>query len=310
MKSKINIAFVGLFLGLNVVSCGDSSDWTPGPQDNEIGVNAYFPTQSSYRFVFASDADKDDMVIPVTVSRVATSEAVSIPVTLKSDVTGFTAPATVDFAAGEATADFVVNCSDIPQGTFQEFTLVLPEDETDVYGPGVSEISIKAVISDWNVISDNVTYYYNNMYPNTTGKLYHLNGTTMFRFTDFYGSGLELPFEATTGDMIELLPTANADPYYNYYPEDAYNCWYLYDEANEEWPSWIPGGNPDGIAIEYALFYGTIDYSSITLIYDPSTLYGYGSNTIDLSLSDGSYAWGYYQLDFNLLYDPFATIEK
>lgn len=311
MKLNINTVFTAFVLGVLSVSCSDSSEWTPGPQDNETGVSAYFPAQSSgYRFVFGSDAASDDMVIPVTISRVNASGEASVPVILKSDVSGFSAPASVDFKAGMTSADFAINCSGIPQGSFQDVTIILPDDETDIYGPGVTELTLSAIISDWDVISENVTYYYNDMYPTTTGKLYHLKGSAMFRFTDFYGSGLELPFEATTGDMIELVPTANADPYSYYYPEDAFNCWYLYDEANEDWPSWTPGGDSDKPAIEYALFYGTSEFSSICLIYNKSTLYGYGSNTIDLSLSDGSYAWGYFQLDFNLLYDPFATIVK
>lgn len=316
MKLKFNIVLATLAAGIVMASCSDSSDWTPGPQDTEIGVSAYFPPQSTYNFIFSSDSDAADREMTVTVKRVNTASAISLPVTLSTSVAGFTAPATVDFEAGQESAEFSISCADIPQGAFQDVTLILPADESDIYGPGVTSLSLSAIISDWDLISDNVTYYYydgNNaeMYPSTTGEMYYLKGSNMFKVTDFYGSGLDMPFTANTPDQTLFMPTSNLITYADYYPgyEDTYQSWYIYDSATESWPEWTPGGNPNAVGVSYALFYGTTEFSSINMIYDSSTLYGYGSNTIDLQLSDDSYAWGYWQYDFNLKYNPFAATE-
>lgn len=293
-----------------IQSCSDSSDWEPGPKDNDTGVCAYFEPQSSNKYIFGSDADAETMSINVPVHRVNTESAVSLPVTLSSEVSGFTAPSTVEFAAGQAETTIAVNCGGIPKGSFQNVTVSLPEDQTDVYGIGGSSITLSAIISDWKVLADNVTYYYNDsngdeMYPRTKGTLYHLEGTYMFRLTDFFGSGLEMPFETKTPGNTQFVPTQNADYLIQYEPDDAYNCWYLYNEEEQTWPTWVPGGDPDGREIEYALFYGSADYCTINMIYNSKTMYGFASYTIDVQYPDGSSSWGFWQVDFNLLYNPF-----
>ena len=144
-------------------------------------------------------------------------------------------------------------------------------------------------------------------YPNTYGEMYHLEGTYMFRLTDFFASGLEMPFEMPSSEKSYFVPSGNYDIYANTYPEDAYECWYLYDEATSSYPApWIPGGDQNQLAIEYALFYGTIDYCNITMLENRDRLYGYGNFTVNYGLSDGSWSsWGYNQIDFNLKYNPF-----
>lgn len=312
MKFKTNILPFALAFGLMAVSCSEFSDWTPGPADSDCGVAAYFPTQSSYRYIYGSDENPENMNIEVTVKRVNTAESVSIPLEVSASCEGFTAPAAVDFAAGESESTIALSCKGIPQGVMQTVTLTLAADQTDIYGPGVTSLSIEAIISEWKLISDNVTYYYmdgsgQQMYPNTSGEMYHLEGTYMFRLTDFFASGLEMPFEMKSAAESYFIPGGNCDLYVNSYPDDAFECWYLYDEATSSYPDpWIPGGDQNQLAIDYALFYGTMEYSNITMIWDYATLYGYGNFTVNYGLSDGSWnSWGYNQIDFNLKYNPF-----
>lgn len=312
MKLKFNILSFVLTFGMMAVSCSDSSDWAPGPEDNDCGVSAYFPSQSSYRYIYGADEKPENMNIVVTVKRVDTADAVSVPVEVSTSCEGFSVPATVDFAAGESESSIIVSCKDIPQGEMQNITLTLAQNETDIYGPGVTSLSLEAIISEWKLISDNVTYYYmdadgKKAYPNTYGEMYHLEGTYMFRLTDFFASGLEMPFEMPSSEKSYFVPSGNYDIYANTYPEDAYECWYLYDEATSSYPApWIPGGDQNQLAIEYALFYGTIDYCNITMLENRDRLYGYGNFTVNYGLSDGSWSsWGYNQIDFNLKYNPF-----
>lgn len=307
MKIKSYIGMIVACSGLIMTSCSDSSDWAPGPADDECGVSAYFPDQTT-RYIYASDEDPDAMVITVTVKRVDTASAVSIPLTSTTSATGFEIPAAVNFEAGEAEATFDVNCGGIPQGEMQSFTVALDPAQTDTYGPGVSEMKIEAIVSDWTLISDNVTYYYfdsgyQEEYPNTYGEMYHLKGTYMFRFSDFFGSGLDMPFEVSTPSRTGFVPTGNCMPYY--YDDGTLN-WYFYDDAISEYPDpWIPGGDQSKTGIEYAMIYGPSDYTNITMIYNSSTLYGYADICINYCKTDGVWTWAYNQIDFNLIYNPF-----
>lgn len=310
MKIKnISIWLMGA-VGLMAGGCSDSDDWMPGPEDTNVGVAAYFPEQEIMH-IFGSDEDPDNMTFDVTVSRLNYSAAASVPVTITSDVEGFSAPAAVEFAEGEVTGTLKVSCAGIPKGTMQTVNITIAPDETDIYGPGEATFQAKAIISDWTVLADPVTYFYSDgnggyMYPNTTGVLYHLQGTHMFRFTDFFGSGLDVNFEASSGAQNDFLPTNNILSYKEVWPEyeDTYNCYYLFNQEEQAYPVWTPGGASDKPAVESAMFYGS-GYSTLTMVYNESNLYGYGDFTIELYLSDGSSPWGYWQLDFNMNYNPF-----
>lgn len=285
--------------------CSDSDDWTPGPQDNETGVSAYFEKPSQTSYVFDSSSSADYMTFPVTVSRQVTDNAVSIPITLTSDVDGFSAPSTVDFAAGAATASFDVACSGLPDGKRANVTITLDPAQTDIYGEGLYAVEYSVIKSDWVEISDNVRYLYNSMYPNTSGKMYILDGTHLFKLTDFFGSGLNVEFNCDTPDATAFVPVSNAD-YENVDDEDKdYNGWYLYDEANVDYPEWTPGDAEGYTPISYLLLYANADDSYCQMIYDSSTLYGYMSFTTGVILADGGWQWGAFQIDFNLKYNPF-----
>lgn len=312
MKLSIHLLpLAALALGAALTGCSDSDDWTPGARDTETGTVAYFGPQAKYNYVFGSDADAADMAFDVTVRRVLTDAAVSLPLTVETEVEGFVCDPTVDFAAGEEEATFHVNCSGIPAGTVHDITISLPADQTDVYGPGVNQLSLTAIISDWQLLADPVTYYYfdsNNMplFDNTKGKLYHLKGTLMFKLTDFFGSGLEIPFSANTQSETAFIPTANALKYIDVWGYDDYDCWYLYDEAQSLYPVWSPGNVEGAPSINYALFYGKT-YSTVTMIYNSTTLYGYAGFSTEFTLSNGNVVWSYPQLDFYMNYNPFTA---
>lgn len=299
-----------LILGLMATSCSDSDKWTPGPQDTNIGVSAYFEKPATTSYIFGSDYDPEDMVIDVEVMRQDTKGDASVGITLKSDVEGFSCQNAVNFAAGEASATFQINCSAIPKGTPYNVTVELAEDQTDIYGIGTNQLTFSAIKADWKLLSDQACYLYsdysyNAIYPATYGELYQLEGTKTFKLTDFFGSGLDITFECNKPENEVLIPLQNADfeNVSDYDKEDL--GWYLYDEAKSEYPSWVPGDVEGYPAISYLLFYSISDYNVLTMIYNQDSLYGYIGLTVGIDFDNGDFKWGSFQVDFNMNYNPF-----
>lgn len=307
MKTTYHITVAAASL-LMLAGCSDSDKWTPGPVDTDKGVSAYFQNPSGNSYIFSSD--QSDMSIPVKVSRQLTDGEATVGIALTSEAEGFTAPSSVTFAAGESETTFEIDCSGIPSGTAHSVTLTLSEDQTDIYGIGLTSITLSAIKADWVLISDDVRYLYsdysqNPIYPATYAEMYQLEGTHMFKLTDFFGSDLDMTFECDTPGNTTLYPLKNAD-FENVTEDDRADlAWYLYDEANVEWPSWVPGNVTGYPAISYLMFYSSPDYNSCNMIYYEDTLYGYIGLTTGVTMDDGNFEWGSFQVDFTLKYNPF-----
>lgn len=299
-------------LGMIATGCSDSDKWTPGPQDTNIGVSAYFEKPSTTSFIFGSDTAPEDMVINIPVMRQDTAGKATVGLILKSDIDGFTCPSSVSFEAGEASSSFSIDCSGIPNSKIYKVTVELAEDQTNTYGIGTNQLTFSAIKADWLLLSDKARYLYSDfeykpIYPQTYGELYQLEGTKTFKLTDFFGSGLDMTFECNEPEDQVLYPLQNAD-FENVYDEDkADNGWYLYDEANSDWPSWVPGEVEGYPAISYLLFYSISDYNACNMIYNEDTLYGYIGLTVGINFDNGDFKWGSFQVDFNLKYNPFKT---
>lgn len=298
-------------MAITATSCTDSEDWTPGENDTEVGVAAYFEIPAKTSYIFESDAAADAMIIPVTVARELTTEAVTMAINIAADGEGVSAPATVEFAAGQQTATFDIDCSGITKGQRTTITVGLPADQTDIYGQGYTSLTLSAIKSDWTLISDNVRYLYsdsnyNPMYPATTANMYHLEGTYMFKLDDFFGSGLDMTFECGNAQESVFRPLINADFESAAGEEDS--PWYLYDDDKSDWPIFVPGKTTveeGDVAIQFLEFFATSDYSPCHMIYTPSSLFGYIAFSTYVEQTDGNWAWGNYQIDFNLKYNPF-----
>ncbi len=308
MKPYILKTMLGVLALPLLTACSDSDDWTPGPQDTDTGVIAYFPLPSQLSYIFDSEGAKEDMAIDVVISRQITDQAVSFPVTVIANVDGIVAPSSVDFAAGEASTTISVDCSGLPKGQLEKFTLALPADQTDTYGEGMTTVTYSVINSVWKQMADYARYIYSNsdyseMYPTTYGDIYQLEGTDMFKLTDFFGSGLDVTFKCDSPDNMVFTPLSNA-----LFTDDSYGGgWDLYNEAEETYPVWVPGDLEGYPAITNFYFYNDIDYSLLRMIYEKRSTgyYGYIGLTNYLEFDDGSWTYGAYQVDFVLYDDPF-----
>ncbi len=80
MKSIYKFAIAVLALPFVLMSCSDDDDYEPGPAPAENCMSVYFPMQASYNYEFLAD---DDCIVPVTVKRAVSDEAVTIPLTMR-----------------------------------------------------------------------------------------------------------------------------------------------------------------------------------------------------------------------------------
>ena len=104
---KKNILFIAAAAMLTFAACEKEPAYVPGNPtgDND---NVYFSAMNAGSVVLASDANE----FTVIVSRKDSTAALSVPVNAwasKPEV--FTFPATVEFAAGQGTAEYVVKTS-------------------------------------------------------------------------------------------------------------------------------------------------------------------------------------------------------
>lgn len=302
MKNILKISLCLLGASMFLAACDEAETWTPGPEDNEIGVQAYFPEQSTSVIL----SPLDPLQIVTTVNRHDTEGTASIPMTVTCTADGLAYPQTVEFEAGQSEANFVIDCSGLPVGQFQTITVALPDNQTDVYGDGMTSLSMSVIVAEWKLIADDLTYYYTDdtgekVFPNTQGTMYHLDNTNYFRMTDFFGSGLDVMFQINNPKGENFTPLTNAYWDTDYYD---YNIWYLYDEANGAWISWYPDANSD-LGITYIDAYGD-GYSKIYMLYDEESLYGYATIKGYLMYTDNSWSnWMAMQIDFTLKYNPF-----
>lgn len=290
--------------------CNGSDKWEPGPKDENTGVSAYFEAPSQTSYIFGSDFNVEDMVINLPVKRKVTAGEATVGVSLTSDVEGFQCPSSVVFKDGEDEATLTVKCSEIPNGKMCDFTLMLADDQTNIYGQGLNQLSLSAIKSDWKILAPRARYLYSDInydaiYPSTSGELYQLEGTMLFKLTDFFGSGLDVTFKCSKPKDDVFYPLQNAD-FDNVYGEDRNDLgWYLYNEAETDWPTWVPGGVDGYPAISYLLFYSVSDYNVMTMLYDEKNLYGYIGLTAAVTFDDNTFKWGNFQVDFYLDYKPF-----
>ncbi len=306
--NKIIYPVFAVFMAGFACGCSDSDDWTPGEHDTATGAVAYFvqPAQTSY--IFDAEKPTSEYTFDVIVNRKNTAEAAEVPLSLETKATGITIPPTVSFAAGESQAVFTVSCAGIEGGKYDTFSIALSDDHTDIYGAGLEKVSFSVIKSSWLVIADNVRYIYNNaannqIYPSTYGKMYNLEGTKQFRLDDFLGSGLAVEFECYDPANSTFIPLNNAD--FNSLAGEPDDPWYVFDDAANDWPMWVPG-NADGYpAVGYLEFFATNDYSPGKMISDAATLYGYYMLMGGLTYTDGSFTWAYITFDFTLNYNPF-----
>lgn len=295
MKSIYKLLFTALAFSLPLASCSDDDDdYAPGEEVSADCASVYFPMQSAYSYTFSSDdAEKN---INLVVRRLKSAGALSVPVTLISETQGFTSASTIEFVDGETETTFSVNCESIPVKNECSVTVSIPDSYVNPYAEGTSSVTVKSIVADWELWAPGAVFTFSNYYGSVTSDIYAMPGTRNIKIENFIGSGLPLQLEVEDIDYnvtayARLFPLNNCDPYVNYYPEDAFDCWYFLDSANEEWPQW----SPDGVGqpeIQYALCYGYDAESNYKYTYILPQYFS-GCFTFYFDYSDGTGGYDY-----------------
>lgn len=307
-------------LSLATTSCADdlpSSKYEPGAAVDSSSPAVYFDSSASQAYEFNGD---DLMQFDVTVKRLNTSGAVTVPITVTATADGVTAPESVSFADGESSTTFTVDCSGIPSKTTVSFSISVPEGMSTPYGAGTDVLDGTVIkLGDWALLADDVEYRYENtsydeIFERTLDqKLYNLEGTNRFRLTNFANSGVSLTFEVATPTdyYARITPIDNFIKYTDVFPDqtDTYNTWYFFNTEANEYPQWnVDATGSRGIS--YLLLYD----------YDPSSDYRYsyiyitkpGTDgtawfTAYANYSDGTAGYLYIVAYFNPLFDFFTN---
>ena len=250
-------------------SCSDDDNkFEPGPAPAADCPSVFFVAPSATKYTFTAE---DIPEVTVDTKRGNTEKEISMPLEVVADLPEgdgqFIVPSTVDFAAGEAETSFKIDCSKLPTKTECTLTLKVPEAYSNPYSAGLDAVTFNVTVSGtWELYAKDAKFAFQSKFGDVYSDIYAIQGTNRFKIVNFLDSGLDLQFEVSDTSYSHIIPLNNFISYNDAFgtDDDAYNCWLLYDSANESYPVWSPGNT--GTDIEYAIVYGWgggVDYTYI-----------------------------------------------
>lgn len=311
MRINRYISTAAILVSLTAIStaCSDSDNWKPGPETNPGNMSVYFGEMTSYNIVVEPD---DSRLIPVTIGRSNTDEAVTVPLIVTQCPEGAIVPQSVDFAPEQQAATIYIDLENMPSKSRGTISIDLPEDLTSPYGAGTTSLTFNVNISGaWIPVSEDVTLTTGDVYPAMTTKLYYLDGTNNFKLPDFFGSGIDLVFTMNTpgNGWTYITPIKNYVDAAIAYPEFGWGeytydgGWFLYDDAADEYPYW----SPDGATYpEISLLEFENAYAYMQLISDDANS-GYIYFAPYAYLGDGSGKYLTMNYSFTTTFTPYTT---
>lgn len=132
MKKNIYSLFIAVIALAGFTACSDSDNdyqWADVPSNAQVYFSKDLPAKQTI--------SKKTNSFTIPVSRVKTSDAISVGISLESEDNFFTAPASVSFAAGEATANLTISYDpeELVYDEYKEVTVkIADESYTTIYG--------------------------------------------------------------------------------------------------------------------------------------------------------------------------------
>lgn len=192
-------------LATGIAACSDDDDYTRAKPVPEDCMQVYFSELNESAYELAPDVLASTK-IDLSVMRLQTADAASVPVKVYQTGDVFVVPATVEFAAGQATATLSVSFKEAATGEYSLRLAIEDEQYADPYkvveGSPIFGINLNVV--KWNLLGTG-TYTYTGWWEDTqTGlELYQRDGTTEYKFTD-WGGGIELFFNCDEAGNITV----------------------------------------------------------------------------------------------------------
>lgn len=191
-----------LALPLAFSACGDDVEYSPA--DKPVNAQVYFPTTNGATVAL----NKDKTSFEVTLMRIKTDEAITVPVTATGGAGYFTFPASVSFAQGadKAMLSIGYNPEVLQYDAYSEITLTIG-DENITTPYGMSQYVFKAGIpAPWTSLGTATfsdAFLFANKY-NVELQRNDLN-PNMYRLVDPYSEGLEKEGYSTKGAQSPYL---------------------------------------------------------------------------------------------------------
>lgn len=254
-------------LGLTLSACERSGRYEPGPEPASDSIEAFFLSSNPSEYILGTDATS----ITLEVGRMKSDFAASVPVTVEFQDASFEIPATVEFAAGEATAEFTINFRDMPTKVEQQFIVRIAGDNANPYAihDGSELYSGKVLVSEWKKVVSGALFWFSTiLQAQVTSDIYWLDGFNRFRIENFLGTGFDLSYSINNSEFDpEDISTwtgefSPLDHYAEEATDDDYKYWSLRD-ASGNYFEWTPDGAPD--AVTGLFVYRTDYYSAITM---------------------------------------------
>lgn len=270
---------------LLMTACDSNEDkWTPGPAVTPVN-QVYFAEESPETQEISVN---QEYTYTVTLSREDETTEISVPIAVTADE-GFEVPPTVDFAAGEKTAEVTVRFNGTDKTGYYSCNISIEdEDYCNPYTMLTTSVDVQILVARWELLYENVRFYdgsytladwYADLYTN------EMEDGTMYRFTGFMQSQ-DLTFELREisgySGYYDIFPAGGSSVQY-----DGYGCWYF------------GGIDEDEYATSYRLYpYGTENYLDYVCIYTGS---GEWYSVMDFTGwyyenygNDGFIAWEFY----------------
>ena len=192
MKYYCNLAYMlaVAILSLGFAACSDDDDYKPAPSVPEDCMQVYFSELNESEYEIAPE-DLTGTTIDLTVMRLQTAQAASVPITAFQTGDLFVVPSSVEFAAGEDTATLSITLNEAASGEFSLRLAIEDEQYADPYKvvEGSPLFGINVEVVKWNLLGTG-DYTYNSVFSGVDPglELYQKEGTTMYKICLLYTS--------------------------------------------------------------------------------------------------------------------------
>ena len=273
--------FSALALLVSLSACHKDGGYQRAPQPSEESIEAYFLSSNASEYII----DDDRRSITLKVGRIDSDFEASVPIIVSYSDEPFQIPSTVEFAAGEDTAEITIDFPDIPTVKEQSFIIRLADEYVNPYTlhDGSDVFCCKVVVSQWKRIAVDAQFWFYEPDFCTYSDVYWLEGFNRFFIDNFLESGVDLGFSIVCDTEFDPEDsstwTGEFSPLDHYQEEELiYDCknWTLRDDTGE-YCCWKP--SEASYTINGLYVFRTSYYSSLTMSGTESDTYRGGLTT-------------------------------
>ncbi len=262
MISKYRYIVAALVAGAMLASCEDDDhEYVPGEQDAADCMGVYFDADTPDEFLIMDEAD---YVTTITVHRLNSTSAASVPLVVTSTTDAIVFPSTVDFEAGSADATFEIDFTNMPTKQQETFSVTVPDSYIAHYKATNFDFKATALASQWEdamLDGSDVIFFFSekwewftdatvditqSTFEPVVSKMQTLPGAARFRVLNLLNTGIDVTFSVALTTYEDYAGYYRISPLTNYrtmvdayaesdpttdYGDPYYNGWYVYDSG-------------------------------------------------------------------------------